>query len=189
MDVAIGFWGCLCCYKLRKIYALCEKFMCTGLSPVPLPSHFILPPVALVTPVLSPFSWPPLEFSLLLWPPLVPGESALVHVGCPSWRCFPELLSLKCSIYSPSVLLFLLTPAESSLGCLSCHLWQHVYNVQMEVLRYKRFFGCYKVIAVLFICIRYFHLCLIIGYLNLFIYLYFSYSLHLQTPPNSVNLN
>ena len=56
VDVMIGFRRLSYCYKLKKIYALCEIFMYTGLSLVPLLCHFILPLVALITPVLYPFA-------------------------------------------------------------------------------------------------------------------------------------
>jgi len=46
VDAAIGFWKLSYCYKLQKIYALCENSICTGLPPVPLPCLFILTPVA-----------------------------------------------------------------------------------------------------------------------------------------------
>ena len=87
MDMAIGFWGCLCC-KLRKIYMLCEHFMYTILSPVLSPRHFALPLVTLVTPVLSPFT---MASTRVLFPAMTSsgsGESALVHLDCASWHCF-----------------------------------------------------------------------------------------------------
>ena len=55
-DVAIGFWGCLCCYKLKKIYVLYENFMYTGLPLVLSPCHFVLTSAALIAPVFYYFA-------------------------------------------------------------------------------------------------------------------------------------
>jgi len=89
MNAAIGFWGYLCCCKLKEIYMLYENFIYTGLPPVPsllplCPDSVapVLCPLALVSAgVLSPAvaSTNSYMLSFLTLPPVAP----IVPVFCP----------------------------------------------------------------------------------------------------------